>query len=90
MSAGSPIYDLQRERLGEARFQRFVEGHGALQAMTMFLVMSAMTVPQADYSDAAIEALLIDAADVRKAASEWAADCEQLAEMWRAQRQELS
>jgi hypothetical protein len=83
-----PILGRQRAALGADRFARFTEGHATMQAMALFLVMSTMTVPQAGYSDAAIEAFKQDARDLRKAANGWAKDCEQLAEHWRAQRQE--
>jgi len=52
-----PIIGHQRAVLGADRFVRFVQGHGTLQAMALFLVISAMTVPQAGYSDEAIDAL---------------------------------
>jgi hypothetical protein len=50
--------------------------------------MSAMTVPQTGYSDEALAAFRQDARDVRKAAGQWARDCEQLADHWQAQRTE--
>lgn len=84
----SPIFDVQRERLGTERLERFVQGHAALQAMALFLVMSVNTVPQVGYTDEAIECLIQDARDVRQAAATWARDCEELAQHWRAQRQE--
>lgn len=86
--AMSPILGHQRAALGADRFARFVQGHAELQAMILFQVMSAMTVPQTGYSDDALAAFKQDARDVRKAAADWARLCEQLADHWRAQRQE--
>lgn len=85
--AGSVI-GYQRARLGADRLTAIVEGHGKLQAMTMFLLMSVMTVPQTGYTDEALDALREDARDVRQAAAEWAKTCERLADHWQAQRQE--
>jgi hypothetical protein len=85
---GGPILGLQRQRLGEERLERFTQGHATLQAMAMFLVMTTMSVPQTGYTDEAIDALKQDARDVRQAAAQWARLCEELAEHWRAQRQE--
>jgi hypothetical protein len=83
-----PILGHQRAALGAERFARFTEGHATVQAMALFLVMSAMTVPQLGYSKEAIELFKQDARDLRIAANRWAKDCEQLAEHWQAQRQE--
>ena len=85
---GGPILGYQRARLGADRFTAFVEGHGQVQAMTMFLVMSVMTVPQQGYSDEALAAMRQDARDVRQAAANWAKLVERLADEWQAQRQE--
>lgn len=83
-----PILGHQRARLGAERFERFVAGHAELQAMALFLVIAATTVPQAKYSDEALEALREDARDVRAAAARWARSCEELADHWQAQREE--
>lgn len=83
-----PIIGHQRAALGADRLARFTQGHATVQAMALFLVMSAMTVPQTGYSDEALDAFRQDARDVRKAAGQWARDCEQLADHWQAQRQE--
>lgn len=88
IAEAGPIIGHQRAALGAERFARFTEGHAKVQAMALFLVMSAMTVPQAGYSDEALDSLREDARDVRKAAGQWARDCEQLADHWQAQRQE--
>jgi hypothetical protein len=83
-----PILGFQAARLGADRFARFTQGHATVQAMAMFLVMSTMTVPQAEYSDEALGALRTDAQDLRDAADAWARSCEELADHWQAQRQE--
>jgi hypothetical protein len=83
-----PIIGHQRARLGAERFERFIAGHSEVQAMAMILVMTAMTVPQAGYSDEALAALREDARDVRAAAARWAKTCEELADHWQAQREE--
>lgn len=88
IAESGPIIGHQRAALGADRFVRFTEGHAQLQAMAMFLVMSAMTVPQTGYTDEALDAFRQDARDVRKAAGQWARHCEQLADHWQAQRQE--
>jgi hypothetical protein len=73
-------------KFGEDRLHEFIHGHANLQAMALFLVMAVTTAPQAGYSDAALDILISDAEDVRKAAGEWADSCIALAESWRAQR----
>lgn len=87
-AAGGPIYGHQAARLGAERFALLVNGHAELQAMAAALLMSAMTVPQLGYSDEAIACFKQDARDVRAAGARWAKSCEQLADHWRAQRQE--
>jgi hypothetical protein len=87
---GGPIFNPMRRALGEERMDRFVQGHAAVQAMALFLVSSTMIVPHAGYSDDALDAMKQDAIDVRNAADNWARQCEELAEAWRAQRGPMS
>jgi hypothetical protein len=75
------------EQLGRERMARFVTGHGELQAMALFLVIAVTAAPRSGYSDAALDALITDANDVRAAAARWADECTALAEAWRRQRQ---
>lgn len=73
--------------LGRQRLEAFVQGHGEVQAMALFLVMAVTTAPRAHYSDEALDALLSDAEDLRDVANRWADGCRELAEQWRRQRQ---
>jgi hypothetical protein len=72
---------------GADRFAQFVEGHGTVQAMTVFLVMAVLTAPQAGCYEA-LDALRQDAKDLRMAAGRFARLAEQLGDHWQAQRQE--
>jgi hypothetical protein len=81
-----PVIGYQRAALGADRFARFVEGHGHVQAMSLFLVMSVMSAPNAEYSDGVLEAILDDAHDVKRAAEMWAHECELLVAEWRTHR----
>jgi hypothetical protein len=83
-----PIIGYQRARMGANRMTAFIEGHGELQAMALFLVMSALTASRLSFNDEALAVLRKDADDVRQAADKWATSCEQLADHWQAQRQE--
>jgi hypothetical protein len=73
-------------KLGEDRLSEFIGGHGQVQAMALFLVMAVATAPQTGYSDVALDVLISDAEDLRKAAAAWADSCIALAQAWRAQR----
>jgi hypothetical protein len=79
------LNDLGR-KLAQQRLDEFMRGHGTVQAMSLFLVMSVMTAAQAGYSDVALDVVISDAEDVRNAAGAWADSCIALAERWRAQR----
>lgn len=86
---GGPI-DAQRRSLGERRLQEYMERHGKLTFEVLSLSISVATAPQIDYGDAALEAIRIDAADLRKAADHLATFAEELADRWLAQRQEAT
>jgi hypothetical protein len=73
-------------KLGEERMATFMRGQASVQAMSLFLVMAVTSAPQAGYCDTALDALISDAEDLRKAAGAWADSCIALAESWRAQR----
>jgi hypothetical protein len=83
-----PILGPQRKALGERRLNEFLEHNATLQFMALALGLTIATVPGHGYSDKALECLKADAADLRRAADEYAAWTVQLAEDWRAQRQE--
>ena len=57
------------EQLGRERMEKFMTGQANVQAMSLFLVMAVATVPNAGYSDDALDVLISDAEDVRKAAA---------------------
>lgn len=88
VAAAGPIIGAQRARLGAERLTAFIEAHGKLQAMLMFLTMSVHTVPTLEYRDAALACMRQDAKDLRKAAGELARFVEELADHWQAQREE--
>jgi hypothetical protein len=83
-----PIIGQLRARFGADRLVAFIEGHGQLQAMAMFLMMTATAMPQTGYSDEALDVLRHDADDVRRAADQWANVADALADAWQAQRRE--
>lgn len=74
--------------LGRRRMEEFFEAHSKLQFMTTMLTLSLASVPAAGYSDEALEVLCTDAEDVRTAAGELTEWVNELADDWRAQRQE--
>lgn len=81
--------DAQRLRLGEERLTRYTTGHAMVQAQLMFLGMAIGFAKDEGYSDAFLDVLIADARDVQKAAVELRKTVEEIAEHWRAQRQEM-
>jgi hypothetical protein len=69
----------------EQRFIQFVDGHGDLQEMALFLVMGATGTLAEGCSDDALAKLRRDAEDLRAAANKWADACLALAETWRSE-----
>jgi hypothetical protein len=88
VAQAGPVLGPMRASLGVERFLAFTEGHAMLQAMAVMLVISITAAPASEYSDAALEAVRVDAQDVRDAADRWAKLCELLADQWQAQRQQ--
>jgi hypothetical protein len=84
-----PILGRVRRELGERRMEAFVQGQANLQAMSLFLVMSMTVAPRTGYADDALDCVLQDIDDMRRAAEQWAKDCAEIVDCWRAQRQEL-
>lgn len=84
----SPI-DAQRKNLGEARFRKHMEVNALLHFNALALNMAVLTAAQLGYSDAAIEAIRVDADDLEEAARDFADYARELASYWKAQREEL-
>lgn len=78
----------QRMRLGEERLTRFTTAHAMVNAQLMFLTMAMGFARDQDWSDEFLDVLVHDARDVQKAAVELRKTVEEIAEHWRAQRQE--
>ena len=82
-----PILGYQMARLGADRMTEFIEAHGMLQAMALFLVMSVTTVPQVGYGKEALDILRRDADDLRQAGERFATMVERLANEWESEAQ---
>lgn len=83
---GGPIFDAQRAAVGAARFEAMMMGNAKLQGMAAMALITAATVPTLGWPDDALEAMRVDAADLRAAADELASVYEALADDWQAQR----
>jgi hypothetical protein len=83
-----PIFNSQRMALGGLRMEEFMDRNANLQFMAHALVLSIASTPGVGYHDTAIECIKKDAEDLRGAANAYADWALQLAEDWRAQRQE--
>lgn len=81
-----PIFDAQRQAVGAQRFEAMMQANAKLQAMAAFALVTAATVPTLGWPDDALEAMRVDAADLRAAADELATVYEALAADWQAQR----
>jgi hypothetical protein len=80
--------DAQRRNLGERRLQEHMENNALMNFMLLTLNMGILTAPQTGYSDEALDTIKVDASDLRKTAETMASWAEDLADHWRAQRQE--
>lgn len=90
MSEESPIYGPASRALGEERFHDLMQHFGTLQAQLQFLNLSvAITAGRREFSDEQLDCLIQDARDVKAAAATLGNFAIDLAEKWRAQRQEL-
>lgn len=83
-----PVFGPLNESLGEARFTRFWTGHSEVNAMLLALTMSVTFASSQGYSDEMLAVIEVDAQDLIDSATKHAAACKELANHWRAQRQE--
>lgn len=84
----SPVLGRANRLLGPERFEAYLQHNASLHVMTLTLSLSIGTALGTDYRQDILDAIHEDAQDLRDAADRYAAWADQLANDWRAQRQE--
>lgn len=89
VASSHPTMSTQLQALGRKRLDEHMGHNSNLQFQLLTLNMSILVAPRSSYADEALAAVIDDARDVLEAAREYAHWAVELAEAWRAQRQEL-